>query len=178
MAALDTEVKVKIDIGDMTMDLVREFHQVFGCHIGAGPELPELSPLARRKVEQLAHHMKQASTMAHIFAENHRGTPAGVFFARLQLIQEELYEYATAVLEGKIYRVAHELADLQYVVDGAWLNHGISAFKVPAVMEIHQANMTKLGEDGKPIVNEAGRVVKGPNFKKADLSGMFAETKD
>lgn len=68
--------------------------------------------------------------------------------------------------------VARELADVVYVAYGSALIAGIDLDA--AIAEVHRANMSKLGEDGKPILREDGKVLKGPNFRKPDLTAAIA----
>jgi len=160
-----------------TLRMVQEFHNTFGISIPETPTLEPLPPLAQRKLAQVIHMMKQVSTVCHVFAENHRGTPAGTYFIRLQLIQEELMEFAEGIFNGDIVESLDALGDLQYVVDGSFLTLGLGDLKLPAVAEIHRSNMTKLDEEGKPVLNSAGRVVKGPNYEPPNLAPLL-EKKD
>ncbi len=88
---------------------------------------------------------------------------------RLGLIEEECSELQSAiyVTDPDPVEVADALGDLAYVVFGAALAWGIDLEDV--VGEIHRSNMTKLGEDGKPIYREDGKVLKGPNFEEPNL---------
>lgn len=82
---------------------------------------------------------------------------------RVDLIEEELDEYRTAWNQEDLVEAADALADLLYVVYGTAVEHGINIDEVFA--EVHRSNMSKLGEDGKPIYREDGKVLKGPNFE-------------
>ena len=86
---------------------------------------------------------------------------------RLSLIQEELDELNTAIIEKDILEVADALTDLLYVVYGAGHSWGIDLDK--CFKEVQRSNMSKLGIDGKPIYNEHGKVMKGPNYSKPNL---------
>lgn len=68
-------------------------------------------------------------------------------------------------------RLTKELADLLYVVHGAAVAFGLPL--EPAFVRVHNSNMSKLGEDGKPIYRDDGKVLKGPNYKPADLTDLF-----
>ena len=87
---------------------------------------------------------------------------------RLNLIQEELDELNKAIKEKDILEVADALTDILYVTYGAGHAFGIDLDK--CFNEVQKSNMSKLGEDGKPIYNESGKVMKGPNYFKPDLS--------
>ena len=87
---------------------------------------------------------------------------------RISLIQEELDELKEAMTNNDLLEVADALIDLLYVTYGAGHAFGIDLDK--CFNEVQNSNMSKLGEDGKPIYNELGKVMKGPNYFKPDLS--------
>ncbi|MDB2565174.1 nucleoside triphosphate pyrophosphohydrolase family protein [Alphaproteobacteria bacterium] len=87
---------------------------------------------------------------------------------RIDLIKEELEELTNAMKEKDLTEVADALTDILYVTYGAGHAFGIDLDK--CFDEVQSSNMSKLGEDGKPIYNEAGKVMKGPNYFKPDLS--------
>ena len=87
---------------------------------------------------------------------------------RVDLIKEELEELTKAMDEKDLLEVADALTDILYVTYGAGHAFGINLDK--CFDEVQRSNMSKLGEDGKPIYNEAGKVMKGPNYFKPDLS--------
>jgi predicted HAD superfamily Cof-like phosphohydrolase len=87
---------------------------------------------------------------------------------RVDLIKEELEELTKAMDEKDLLEVADALTDILYVTYGAGHAFGINLDK--CFDEVQSSNMSKLGEDGKPIYNEAGKVMKGPNYFKPDLS--------
>ena len=118
------------------------------------------------------------------------GEQGGVLSMRLCLIREEVEEVEDAVclLADKVFNaellgidmteeikaakaaLLKELCDLQYVLSGFAVTFGLpfdEAFK-----RVHESNMSKLGPDGKPIYREDGKVLKGPNYKKPDLSDL------
>lgn len=89
---------------------------------------------------------------------------------RINLLQEELDELKEALAEDDIRGTLDALIDLQYVLDGAFLSFGLQRVKDIAFDEVHRSNMSKLGEDGKPIRREGdGKVLKGPNYFPPDL---------
>ena len=94
---------------------------------------------------------------------------------RLSLIQEELDELTKAMKENDILEVADALTDILYVTYGAGHAFGIDLDK--CFDEVQNSNMSKLGEDGKPIYNEFGKVMKGPNYFKPNL-GKFIKKND
>ena len=87
---------------------------------------------------------------------------------RIDLIKEELEELTKAMQDENLLEVADALTDILYVTYGAGHAFGIDLDK--CFEEVQNSNMSKLGEDGKPIYNEAGKVMKGPNYFKPDLS--------
>ena len=87
---------------------------------------------------------------------------------RIDLIKEELEELTEAMKDENLLEVADALTDILYVTYGAGHAFGIDLDK--CFEEVQNSNMSKLGEDGKPIYNEAGKVMKGPNYFKPDLS--------
>ena len=87
---------------------------------------------------------------------------------RLNLIKEELEEFEQAVEKKDIKEVADALTDILYVTYGAGHAFGIDLDS--CFQEVQNSNMSKLGDDGKPIYNEEGKVMKGPKYFKPDLS--------
>ena len=87
---------------------------------------------------------------------------------RIDLIKEELEELTQAMNDKNLLEVADALTDILYVTYGAGHAFGIDLDK--CFDEVQNSNMSKLGKDGKPIYNEAGKVMKGPNYFKPDLS--------
>ncbi len=87
---------------------------------------------------------------------------------RYDLIKEELEELKEAMDKRDIKEVADALTDILYVTYGAGHSFGINLDK--CFKEVQNSNMSKLGEDGKPIYNEKGKVMKGPNYFKPNLN--------
>ena len=87
---------------------------------------------------------------------------------RLDLIKEELSELTEAMSNKDLLEVADALTDILYVTYGAGHAFGINLDK--CFEEVQNSNMSKLDENGKPIYNEHGKVMKGPNYFKPDLS--------
>ena len=87
---------------------------------------------------------------------------------RYGLIKEELEELKIAMENKDLLEVADALTDILYVTYGAGHAFGIDLDK--CFEEVQNSNMSKLGEDGKPIYNESGKVMKGPKYFKPDLS--------
>ena len=87
---------------------------------------------------------------------------------RYELIREELDEFKEALKNKDILEVADALTDILYVTYGAGHAFGIDLDK--CFEEVQQSNMSKLDENGKPIYNESGKVMKGPSYFKPDLT--------
>ena len=86
---------------------------------------------------------------------------------RHDLIKEELNELEQAMKTKNLKEIADALTDILYVTYGAGHSFGIDLDK--CFEEVQQSNMSKLGKDGKPIYNEKGKVMKGPNYSEPDL---------
>ena len=91
---------------------------------------------------------------------------------RYDLIKEELNELEYAMKTKNLKEIADPLTDILYVTYGAGFAYGIDLYK--CFKEVQRANMSKLGEDGKPIFNEKGKVMKGPNYREPNLK-QFVE---
>ena len=87
---------------------------------------------------------------------------------RYDLIQEELTELKEAIHQRDLKEVADALTDILYVTYGAGAAFGIDLDR--CFDEVHSSNMSKIGADGKPIYNDQGKVLKGPNYFKPDLN--------
>ena len=93
---------------------------------------------------------------------------------RYNLIKEELDEFEEALKDKNLKEVADALTDILYVTYGAGHAFGIDLDK--CFDEVQRSNMSKLGKDGKPIYNESGKVMKGPDYFKPDLSKFLLNT--
>ena len=91
---------------------------------------------------------------------------------RIDLIKEELDELTEAMNNKDLLEVADALTDILYVTYGAGHAFGIDLDK--CFKEVQNSNMSKLGEDGKPIYNDKGKVMKGPNYFKPNLKKFVA----
>jgi predicted HAD superfamily Cof-like phosphohydrolase len=91
---------------------------------------------------------------------------------RIDLIKEELQELTEAMNNKDLLEVADALTDILYVTYGAGHAFGIDLDK--CFDEVQNSNMSKLGENGEPIYNESGKVMKGPNYFKPDLSKLLS----
>ena len=92
---------------------------------------------------------------------------------RYKLMREENEEYLEAAQEGDLEEVADALGDMLYILCGTILEHGLQHKIEEVFEEIQRSNMSKLGENGKPIYREDGKVLKGPNYFKPDLKSVL-----
>jgi predicted HAD superfamily Cof-like phosphohydrolase len=90
---------------------------------------------------------------------------------RFELITEEVEELATAIDNDDIVEIADALTDILYVVYGAGHAYGIDLDE--CFSEVHRSNMSKLGEDGKPLYREDGKVLKGPDYFPPNLEDVI-----
>ena len=95
---------------------------------------------------------------------------AEVFDLRQKLIYEECVELIQAMGEGKETEIKKEAADLLYVLAGLFVDFGWDMQVI--FNRVHQSNMSKLDENGKPIFREDGKVLKSNRYKEADLRGV------
>lgn len=123
-------------------DLLLEFHKTYGCSIG--------------------------DTDLSLEYERISFVPNPLLDLREKLIDEEYKEVKEAIKGSSRDSLLKELADLVYVVVGTAVAMGMDFDG--AFAEVHRSNMSKLGDDGKPIYNEFGKVLKGQNYSPADMS--------
>ena len=92
---------------------------------------------------------------------------------RFELMKEENEEYLEAVQNNDLIEIADALGDMLYILCGTIIEHGLQD-KIETVFdEIQRSNMSKLGEDGKPIYREDGKVLKGPNYFKPNIETIL-----
>lgn len=92
---------------------------------------------------------------------------------RFNLMKEENEEYLEAVQNNDLVEIADALGDMLYILCGTILEHGLQ-HKIEVVFdEIQRSNMSKLGEDGKPIYREDGKVMKGPHYFKPNFDAIL-----
>jgi predicted HAD superfamily Cof-like phosphohydrolase len=93
---------------------------------------------------------------------------------RYNLMAEENKEYLEAAIEKNLEGIADALGDKLYILLGTIIKHGMQHIIVDVFNEIHRSNMSKLGEDGNPILRKDGKVLKGPNYSPPNLK-QFVE---
>lgn len=159
---------------DLGVALVHEFHQTFGAAIGEKPEVPVCQEDSRGL---LKIYQKNAAALGeklkNFAASRAKVDPAGaLLLIRLQLIQEELAELAEGMINCDTTECFDALVDLSYVVDGTYITLGLHELKEAGLVEVHRSNMSKLDENGKPIISDAGRVVKSDRYSPPDLASI------
>lgn len=92
---------------------------------------------------------------------------------RYNLMKEENEEYLEAANDGDLVEVADALGDMLYILCGTIIEHGMQEKIVEVFNEIQRSNMSKLGEDGKPIFREDGKVLKGPHYFKPNIQNVL-----
>jgi predicted HAD superfamily Cof-like phosphohydrolase len=89
---------------------------------------------------------------------------------RYSLMKEENEEYLVACQNNSLVDIADALGDQLYILCGTILKHGMQNIIEEVFDEIQSSNMSKLGEDGKPVLRDDGKILKGPNYFKPDLN--------
>ena len=92
---------------------------------------------------------------------------------RFELMKEENEEYLEAAQNNDLVEVADALGDMLYILCGTIIEHGMQDKIEEVFNEIQRSNMSKLGEDGKPIYREDGKVLKGPNYFKPNIAEIL-----
>lgn len=92
---------------------------------------------------------------------------------RIDLIKEELQELEDAIEDQNIIDILDALSDLQYVLDGTYLEFGLEHLKDASFAEVHRSNMSKVGSDGQPIKREDGKILKGPYYRAPDFAPIM-----
>jgi predicted HAD superfamily Cof-like phosphohydrolase len=135
------------------MTLVREFHEAFDNPHPDAPTPPDQALVALRR-RLIAEECKEV--LAELDALRTAKSVSEQFCVMRKLLKE--------------------LVDLRYVVDGCAVSLGLPIDE--AFEEVHRSNMSKLGPDGKPILREDGKVMKGPNYIEADMEQFVPEVLD
>ena len=130
--------------------------------------------IAEKMVEdECTNHVEQLKEFHTAFGLPQRNIPtimpSDEFKSRQNLLEEEVDELSTAYENGDIIEIADAITDCLYVLIGTALQFGIADALDEYFDEVHKSNMSKLGLDGKPIVREDGKVMKGPNFRRPEL---------
>jgi predicted HAD superfamily Cof-like phosphohydrolase len=92
---------------------------------------------------------------------------------RFRLMEEENLEYLEATKNNNIVEIADALGDILYILCGTILAHGLQHKIVEVFNEIQRSNMSKLDINGKPVIREDGKILKGPNYFKPNIKGIL-----
>lgn len=133
-------------------EMVREFHEAFG--------LPNDVKLEVGKV-----HLPLIDFQMKLISEEFLEV-----LEAFETVKRRLYMKTKGSIDYAKEDLLKELCDLRYTIDGFASTFGLDI--ETAYERVHASNMSKLGEDGKPIYREDGKVLKGPNYKPADMSGL------
>lgn len=150
---------------------VKEFHEVFGHPIKYTPMKELDAKTSKLRMELILEEFKeyvQACTDENSMRRKFILSSLNMASEYISYLEEEELNY-------DVVEAADALGDITYVVNGAALCGGISLDDV--VTEIHRSNMSKLGEDGRPIYREDGKILKGPMYFKPDIAEVLRTRK-
>ena len=126
--------------------------------------------------------LQQLWDFQSIYDQTRNTTPTLIepddYYLRYRLGKEELVEYLDACNNDDLVEITDALADQLYILLGTMIAHGMQDIIGDVFNEVHRSNMSKLGEDGKPIYREDGKVLKGPNFSKPDIQQFLTAGPD
>jgi len=126
--------------------------------------------------------LQQLWDFQSIYDQTRNTTPTLIepddYYLRYRLGKEELVEYLDACNNDDLVEITDALADQLYILLGTMIAHGMQDIIGDVFNEVHRSNMSKLGEDGKPIYREDGKVLKGPNFSKPDIQQFLTADPD
>jgi predicted HAD superfamily Cof-like phosphohydrolase len=130
------------------------------------------------KIEQMKKQLNHVEKFHDTFGIPNEYTPKATISndlidLRFKLMAEENEEYLEAAKNGDLVEVADALGDMMYILCGTILSHGMQHKIEEVFEEIQRSNMSKLGEDGKPIYREDGKVLKGPNYFKPNIAKII-----
>ena len=125
----------------------------------------------------MEEQLKKVAAFHRVFKQTQADEPTLIpendFLLRHKLMAEENDEYKEACWSGDMVDIADALGDQLYILCGTMLKHGMQ-YKIEQVFnEIHESNMSKLGENGEPLLREDGKIQKGPNYFKPALHRFF-----
>lgn len=132
----------------------------------------------RQKKYIMKNKIEAVKAFHTAFKIGHRETPKADLgneknTLRFNLMKEENEEYLEAADNNDLVEVADALGDMLYILCGTIIEHGMQ-YKIEEVFnEIQRSNMSKLGDNGEPIYREDGKVLKGPNYFKPNISEIL-----
>jgi|SRR6185369_3280901 len=137
---------------------VEEFHRAYGQPVLDTPQVPSEERVRFRMKLIGEEYLELVSSVFGVDPESHK--------ASVEILNQV---YDLAPIKVDLPKAIDALHDIDYVVEGMRLELGVNGS--PIACEVHRANMSKFGEDGKPVLNEFGKVIKGPNFSPPDIEG-------
>ncbi len=156
---------------ESTMVAVEAFNVAYGCTVGEHPG--DNLGLTEDESQYVKRAQLELAKIGKDLRQQSAECGGSDVLIRLQLIVEEIAEIADAIHGGDQVNLLKEIVDLHYVTIGAYLLFGYGSVSMEAFRRVHESNMSKLGKDGKPIISEAGRVVKGPDYQPPDMAGLL-----
>ena len=135
----------------------------------------------KHKIEQMKKQLNHVEKFHDTFGIPNEYTPKATISndlidLRFKLMAEENEEYLEAAKNGDMVEVADALGDMMYILCGTILSHGMQHKIEEVFEEIQRSNMSKLGEDGKPIYRADGKVMKGPGYFKPNIKAILERT--
>lgn len=148
-----------------TVAQVEEFHDAYGVPKLTGPALPD----SHRMTLRLALIAEEFDELRGVLGALTGADPAAPGALREGGAAAPSPGRALGLTaEESLTRIAKELCDLQYVLDGTFLEFGLAGLKSHLMNAVHASNMSKLGDDGRPVLRDDGKVLKGPNYEPAE----------
>jgi len=127
----------------------------------------------------MKHQIECVKKFHEVYKLNYKNTPTAKLNdekikLRFNLMAEENQEYFEAANNNDLVEVADALGDMLYILCGTIIEHGMQDKIEEVFDEIQRSNMSKLGNDGNPIYREDGKVMKGPNYFKPNISKIIS----
>lgn len=145
---------------------VGEFHKKFGHPLQDKPCIPNTKTIKLRLALILEEFIELSEACLHT-----ESSASQQYLGLLSKAEESLKELTDSDMNVDVVEVADALTDINYVTYGAGHCFGVN---LDACMEeVQRSNMSKLGEDGKPLYNDQGKIMKGPNYFKPDLASVL-----
>ncbi len=150
-----------------TLDLVQEFHTAFDCRIADKPSIPDtVQCQVLRAVAEKLHMLR------NVLREHSNGDDTCL---RMSLEIEEQSEACAAAANKDVVALLDAYLDKRYIDEGSILAFGFQEIFDEGFRRVHESNMSKL-VDGKPLKDSSGKVIKGPNYQKVDLTDLIDGT--
>jgi predicted HAD superfamily Cof-like phosphohydrolase len=146
---------------------VRQFHETFGHPIHAQPHVPDTKMIKLRLALILEEFIELSEACLNKEQEGSKN-----YLQQLKQAESQLHQLTKSDIDVDVVEVADALTDINYVTYGAGHCFGVNLDA--CMQEVQRSNMSKLGEDGKPIYNENGKIMKGPNYSRPDLKSVLA----